>query len=159
MISSVFVIAKNEESDIKSPILTDFKLEVFREGELSPKMMVVWLETWKVEDNFHVFWTHVDIVPSRDNKEVGSRARHFSTLEGTIENVKVMRNRLSFRLEHLSGLGLTADVVMKKRDGHSGYSVEASVLDVALEGSEIVKFPERWKSTDKQFVLLYKEVP
>jgi len=129
IVPSILIIAKNQTTDIEFPILTSFKLEVFREGKLSEKKMLVNLQIWELSDGFHVLWDHVHIEPLRNEKRVLLNPRHFSTLEDSIKNVSVNKNGFSFRLEHLKGHGLTADVVGKKREGRSGYSVEASAID------------------------------
>jgi hypothetical protein len=157
MVYSVLVIAKNQAPDIEFPILTNFKLEVFREGKLSEKKMLVNLQIWELSDGFYVSWNHVHIEPLANEKRVLLNPRHFSTLEDSIKNVSVNKNGFSFRLEHLKGHGLTADVVGKKREGQTGYSVEASAIDFIF-GPDLKKTAETWKSTDKLIVLPYQEV-
>ena len=158
IVPSVLVIAKNRTTDIEFPILTDFKLEVFREGQLSEKKLLVSLEIWKLDNSFFVSWNHVYIEPLHDRKKTFLSVRHFST-DGfsSVNNVRVDKDGFSFRLEHAGGKGLTADVVGKKREGQSSYSLEASAIDFIL-GAGLKKTAETWKSTDKVIILPYREI-
>jgi len=156
IVPSVLVTAENHKYNKDFPVITDFKLEVFRGGKLSEKKLLVHLEIWKHNNQFLVSWSYVHIEPLHNKKKVFLCARHFGTSEGTIENARADKNGFSFRLDYIKGLGLTADVVGEKREGQKGYSVEASVMDFALGTHK--KTAEVWQSTDKVFVLPYKEV-
>ncbi len=159
IVPSVLVIAKNRTTDIEFPILTEFKLEVFREGQLSEKKLLVSLEIWKLDNSFFVEWNHVYIEPLHYRKRTLLSVRHFSTTDGfsSVKNVRVDKDGFSFRLEHAGGKGLTADVVGKKREGQSSYSVKASAIDFILFAG-LKKIAETWKSTDKVIILPYREI-
>jgi len=156
-IPSVLLATYSRKHGVKLPILTSFKLEIIRDGKLSDNKMLVQLEIWELNGTLCVLWSHVYIAPLHDRKKVFLYPRHLSSLEDSITNVRVGPNGFSFRLEHMKGLGLTADVVVKKREGHSGYSVEASAMDFRTDVAH-GKAPEIWQSTDKVIVLPYKEV-
>lgn len=150
------VIAKNQTTDEDFPRFIDFKMEVFREGQLSEKKLLVNLEIWKIDNGFLVSWDYVHIEPLHDRKKIFLNARHFSTDDGSIKNVQVGKNGFSFRLEHAGGHGLTADIVGKKREGQGSYSVKANAIDFLLGAG--LKTTEKWVSTNKKIVLPYKEV-
>ena len=154
---SVLVIAKNYEIDTEKTIITDFKLEVMREGKLSEKVLLVRLIIWKFNntEECSVSWSHVQIEPVHDRKKVCLSAHQFSTAEGSIKNVIVGKDRFSFRIEYAEGLALLADVVGKKIEGQGNYSVEVNAI-VRLNANE--KTTEKWQSTDKTIILPYKEV-
>lgn len=148
------VIAQNRISDIEFPILTDFKMEVFREGQLSEKNLLVRLEIWKLDNRFFVSWNHIHIEPVHSQKKVCLIPWHFST-EASIKNVRVHKNGFSFRIDYLKGYGLTADVVGTKKGGQDRYYVEANAI-APVGGAK--KSTEIWRSTDEKIVLPYKEV-
>ena len=167
LVPSVLVIAKNNNENEKSPlvVVTDFNLEVFREGKLSEKNLLVTLQIWDLGNGngFSVSWNHVRIEPVHTQKKVYISGQHFSTEEGSIKNVRVHKNGFSFRLDYIGGMGLTADIVGKeegKLDGIPVYSVKASAMAFSIyrTGSDLQKNPEIWRSTDKKIVLPYKEV-
>ena len=151
------VIAQNQTTDEDFPRLIDFKMEVFREGQLSEKKLLVKLQIWKADNSFLVSWDYVHIEPLHDRKKIFLSACHFSTDDGSVKNVSVDKNGFSFRLEYLEGHGLTADIVGKKREGQGSYSVKANAIDFIL-GAGLKKTTEKWVSTDKKIVLPYKEV-
>jgi hypothetical protein len=156
IVPSILAIAKNQTTDTTYPILTDFKLEVFREGQLSGKILLVDLRIWKLDDGeFFIEWSHVHIEPFHNHKMVFLKACHFSTGEGSVKNVIIGRDGFSFNLDTLQGRGLIASVVGKKKGESDSYSVEANAI-VPLDVDK--KTTEKWVSTDKKIVLPYKEV-
>ena len=160
IVPSVLVIAKNQTTDEDFPRYIDFKLEVFRAGQLSEKKLLVSMEIWKLDNgSFVISWKHIHIEPLHFMKKIFLNSRYFSTgnVLSKIKNVSVYKDSFSFRLEHAEGLGLTADVVGKRKEGQNSYLVEANAIDFVL-GADSKKTAEIWKSTDKAIVLPYREI-
>jgi len=161
IVPSVLVIAKNTTVSENIAIFASFKMEILEDGKLTENKMLVELRIVNVEgdNNIYIDWNHVYIDPVHEFKTVILKAQHFSTLEGSIKNVIANNNSFSFVID-LSGTplgaGRTVQVVGNKKLGQDGYSVEAT----ALWWSEIInrKIKTEWRSTDKTFILPYKEV-
>ncbi len=150
---SVLGTAKSTKNDSIVGIRENFKMEIMNDGQLSEDKMIVTLEILGSIYEPYVTWNHVYIKPIHDEKRVVLKAQHFSTEEGSIKDVRVTQNSFSFVIDHI---GRTVQVVGNKKAGQSKYDVEAS----ALWWSEILnrKIKMEWRSTDKKFMLPYKEV-
>jgi hypothetical protein len=155
------VIAENSTVGEFIAIFTQFKMEILNDGKLTENKMLVELRIVNVDgdDNISVDWNHVYINPFHETKTVILKAQHFSTLAGSINNVIVNNNNFSFVIGFTGtpfGAGRTVQVVGNKRLGQDGYDIEAT----ALWWSDIInrKIKTEWRSTDKKFVLPYKEV-
>ncbi len=161
IVPSVLVIAKNTTVRKNIAIFASFKMEILNDGKLTENKMLVELRIVNVDgdNNISVDWNHVYIDPVHEFKTVILKAQHFSTLVGSINNVIANNNSFSFVID-LSGThfgtGRTVQVVGNKKVGQDGYDVEAT----ALWWSDIInrKIKTEWRSTDKKFILPYKEV-
>lgn len=136
-------------------------MEIFDDGKLSDNRMLVQLTIFD-DGEVYVDWNHVYIDPVHETKTVILKAQHFSTLEGSIKNVKVDKGSFSFTID-LSGTplgtGRTVQVVGNRRnEGRYGY--EYDVEAIGLWWSEVLgrKIKTEWRSTDKKFVLPYREI-
>ena len=155
------VIAKNTTVSENIAIFASFKMEILEDGKLIENKMLVELRIVNVDgdNNISVVWNHVYIDPVHEFKTVILKAQHFSTLTGSIMNVIANNNSFSFVID-LSGTplgtGRTVQVVGNKRLGQDEYDIEAT----ALWWSDIInrKIKTEWRSTDKTFILPYKEV-
>jgi len=159
IISSALVIAQKTTAGEEVGINTYFKMEILDDGKLTENKMLVELRMFSNGSNIYADWNHVYIAPVHETKTVILKAQHFSTLEGSIKNVIVNENSFSFVID-LSltplGAGRTVQVVGIKKEGQNDYNVEGT----ALWWSEILKrkLKTQWRTTDKKFVLPYKEV-
>ena len=159
IISSAFVLAQKATADQEIAINTYFKMEILDDGKLTDNKMLVELRMFSDGSDIYADWNHVYIDPVDETKTVILKAQHFSTLEGSIKNVIAKKNNFSFVID-LSltplGSGRTVQVVGIKQEGQNDYNVEGT----ALWWSEILqkKLKTQWRSTDKKFVLPYKEV-
>lgn len=160
VVPSVLVIAQSTTVGKKVAIQTHFKMEILDDGKLTENKMLVELTIFDYDgDNIYIGWNHVYIDPVHETKTVVLKAQHFSTLEGSIKNVIANNNSFSFVID-LSGTplgaGRTVQVVGNKKVGQDGYDIEAT----ALWWSDIInrKIKTEWRSTDKTFILPYKEV-
>jgi len=153
-VHSVLGTAKSTKNDSIVGIRENFKMEIMDDGQLSEDKMIVTLEILGSIYEPYVAWNHVYIKPIHDEKRVVLKAQHFSTVEGSIKDILVNKNSFSFTI--FWGAGRAAQVVGSKREGQDNYSIEAS----ALWWSDILnrKIKMEWRSTDKKFVLPYKEV-
>ncbi len=155
------VIAKNTTVSENIAIFASFKMEILEDGKLTENKMLVELRILNIDGDNNIFvdWNHVYIAPVHEFKTVILKAQHFSTSVGLIKNVIANKNSFSFVID-LSGTrfgtGRTVQVVGNKKLGQDGYDIEAT----ALWWSEIInrKIKTEWRSTDKTFILPYKEV-
>ena len=161
IVPSVLVIAKNTTVSENIAIFASFKMEILNDGKLTENKMLVELRIVNVDgdNNISVVWNHVYIDPVHEFKTVILKAQHFSTLEGSIKNVIANNNSFSFVIDLSAtplGAGRTVQVIGNKRLGQDGYDIEAT----ALWWSDIInrKIKTEWRSTDKTFILPYKEV-
>ena len=127
-IASAVVVAKNATLGKKVVIKTFFRMEIFDDGKLSDNKMLVELRIFD-DDELYVDWNHVYIDSVHETKTVILKAQYFSTLEGSIKNVKVDKGTFSFTID-LSGTPLSAGrtvqvVGNKRKEGQYGYDVEA----------------------------------
>jgi len=151
---SVLVTAESTKNVSIVGIRENFKMEIMDDGQLSEDKMIVTLEILGNIYKPYVVWNHVYIKPIHDEKRVILKAQHFSTVEGSIKDVIVNKDSYSFMI--FWGVGRSIQVVGSKKRGQDNYSIEAS----ALWWSEILnrKIKMEWRSTDKKFVLPYREV-
>ncbi len=151
---SVLVTAESTKNGPIVGIRENFKMEIMDDGQLSEDKMIVTLEILGNTYEPYVAWNHVYIKPIHDEKRVVLKAQHFSTVEGSVKDVIVNKNSFSFTI--FWGVGRSAQIVGIKKGGQDNYSIEAS----ALWWSEILnkKIKMGWQSTDKKFVLPYKEI-
>jgi len=159
LISAVLAIAKGSKVSKAVAVHTHMKMEILADGQPTEDRMLVGLDIFDHAGKIHVIWNHVYIRPFHETKTVVLKAQHFSTQEGSIKNVMANNDSFSFTLDfsgELLGAGRTAQVVGSKQESGIGYDMEAS----GLWWSPILnkKLKTEWRTTDKKFVLPYKEV-
>jgi hypothetical protein len=136
-------------------------MEILEDGKLTENKMLVELRIVNIDgdNNISVDWNHVYIKPVHETETVILKAQHFSTVRHSIKDVIANNNSFSFVIGFPgvpSGAGRTVQVVGNKRLGQDGYDIVA----IALWWSDIInrKIKTEWRSTDKTFILPYKEV-
>jgi hypothetical protein len=161
IVSSVLVIAETTRNMAgqKISIFTHFNMEIFEDGKLSDCKMIVDLKIYDYSNEIYVIWDDVFIRPAHELKRVCLKAEHNSTQDGSIKDVRVSKDSFSFKIDFtgtFGGAGRTVQVVGKKEEGTNEYSIQA----VGLWWSDILNstIKTEWRSTDKKFVLPYKEV-
>lgn len=163
IVSSLVVIAENTKVPQRNladkvRIFEYFKMEIIDDGKLSQNKMLVELRIYNYSDKIYVTWDHVYISPQDDLKKVILKAQHYSVQEGTIKDVMATQSHFSFKIDVSTGLfaGRTVQVVGNKEEGAFKYSVGGS----ALWWSDILnrKIKTEWRSTNRKFILPYKEV-
>lgn len=160
IIPSVFALADYRKPASENPVVfTDFRLEIIRDGIVCDENRLVHLEIWNLgkPHGYYALWTEVYVQPLHDSKKVHLAAVHYQS-EHSIEHIDVGPKTFSFRINKFQGLGLTADIVGKRKEGKHDYFIEASALTPIRSAEGIKKVPERWQSTDKDIVLPYREV-
>lgn len=163
IVSSLVLIAENTKVPQRNlggkvRIFKYFKIKIIDDGKLSQDKMLVELRIYNHGDKIYVTWDHVYISPQDDLKKVILKAQHYSVQEGTITDVIATQNHFSFKIDVSTSLfaGRTVQVVGNKEEGAFKYSVEGS----ALWWSDILnrKIKTEWRSTNRKFILPYKEV-
>lgn len=159
LIPVVFVVARDVPVGKRVAVHAQMRMEILNDGQPTENRMLVDLDIFDHTGKVHVIWNHVYIDPVHEAKTVILKAQHFSTLEGSIKNVTTYNDGFSFTIDlsaEFLGTGRTVQVVGSKKETGMGYDVEAS----GLWWSEILnkKLKTEWRSTDKKFILPYKEV-
>ncbi len=153
-ISSVLCVGQIPEIDSRVAISETFRMETIEDEKLSELKLIVTLQIFGHIHEPYVVWNHVCIEPDHDKKRVLLRAGHFSVEAGTVKNVIVDEDSFSFQIH--PSLSETMQIVGTKNAGESGYSVQGVGLVYLRTVSKRTKM--EWQSTDRKFILPYKEV-
>jgi hypothetical protein len=153
------IMPESIKTNEKVSIYTRFNMEIFDDGKLSDCKMIVDLKIYDYSNEIYVIWDDVFIRPAHELKRVCLKAEHNSTQDGSIKDVRVSKDSFSFKIDFtgtFGGAGRTVQVVGKKEEGITAYSLQA----VGLWWSDILKstIKTEWRSTDKKILLPYKEV-
>ena len=135
-----------------------FYLESTIDGKTSEWRMIVNLTIFGTPQEPFIDWHQVSILPEHDKKKVLLRAGHFSNtadmLGSSIKNVLVEKD--SFRFQILIDNTQSMLISGTKNANDSNYSIEGVGFMNIGNKDKINKV--EWHSTDKEFVLPYKEV-
>jgi hypothetical protein len=154
LILGLRAIAKSESTKNETVAIIDtLRLEVIVDGQLFEEKMVVTLQVHNI-NGLSVNWKHVYIKPDHNKKGVLLRAGHFSTTEGSIKDVIVTKDSFSFDI-HPSPRE-TVQIIGTKNTGKSSYDIQGVGLVYLTTLDKLTKV--EWRSTDKKFILPYKEV-
>ena len=146
-------IAKSESTRNETVTIDTFRLEVIVDEQLFEERMIVTLQVHNIAGP-SVNWKHVYIKPDHNRKGVLLRVGHFSTTEGSIKDVIVTKDSFSFDI-HPSPRE-TVHIIGTKSTGKSRYDIQGVGFVYLTTLDKLTKV--EWRSTDKKFILPYKEV-
>jgi len=134
-------------------------METIDDGKVTETKLLVHLTIYDYDNKIHVIWKHVGIAPDHERKRVCLTAWQYSTYDGSITDVTVRKDRFSFTIRFHTLFAVderTVKITGHKKPGELDYSVKG----VGLWWSDILNTTVKteWRSTNKKFILPYKEV-
>ena len=140
-----------------SAILTRFKLQIIEDGKPTENILVGNINIFDNNGKTELVWEDIYISPMHYEKKIFLKPEHNSTSGGTITDVFIGKDQISFKIK--VALGRDMQIIGKKKmlfDDGTTYNIEG----VGLWWNELTKTNNKieWRSIDNEIVLPYKEI-